>query len=288
MSIEDRAPAWLVALHDGGEPEIAEQLRFNLRGMLAGWRQWPRAMDFLDPASPNHAWKALMTRLYRRQMGDALPPAPARILDLACGSGRMLAPLLAEGYAVTGIDATRPSLEAAARHAPEARLIWGDVAAVGTLVAGRFDAILALELLCYVPDPRGVLTQLHALMEPGAPLVLSVEAWPGAFLADPHGLDTVAVQRALTRHELVEPDVRHVRCYTAGDLELLLEGAGFVDIRIAGTHYVLDGPLAALADPDQLDGGPYDEGLLALEESLATDATLAGLPRAWIATARSR
>ena len=286
MTIEDRAPPWLRALHAGDTPEIDDASRFNLEGMLQGWAQWPAAMDFLSPASPNHAWKALMTRLYRSRIDRFLPPRPARVLDLACGSARLLAPLHREGLDVVGIDATRPSLEAAARHCAGARLIWGDVAELAELVDGPFDAALALELLCYLPSPGRVLTQLAGLLAPGAPLILSVEAWPGGFLADPTGLDPAGIERAFDQHELVEPGVRHVRCYTRSALSELLVRHGFAPHQIEGTHYILDGPLGHLADPASLDGGPYDDRLLALEEQARTDPSLRELPRAWLAVAR--
>lgn len=283
MTIEDRAPAWLRALHEGVDPgDIPAAARHNLAGMLDGWRQWPVAMDFLDPASANHRWKGLMTRLYRSRFDPFLPPT-ARILDLACGSGRLLAPLETEGHTVTGVDAVRPSLEAAARHAPAARLIWGDLADLAELVDGPFDAALALELLCYLDDPRGVLRQLHRLLPTGAPLIASVEAWPGAVLADPGDLEAPALQETLASRTLIEPGVRHVRCYGKDELATLLRETGFEPAVIEGTHYVLDGPLGSLVDPDRLDGAAYDQRVLDLEAALR-ESDLP--PRAWLAIAR--
>ncbi len=286
MTVQDHAPSWLRGLHDGESPDVHEQLLHNLGGMLQGWAAWPEAMDFLRPDSPNHGWKALMTRLYRARFDRFLPPAPARILDLACGSGRFMAPLTAEGYEVVGVDATRPSLEAAARHVPGAKLIWGDVCDLQDFVDQPVDAALAIELLCYLPDPGRVLAALAERMTPGAPLIVSVEAWPGAFLSDPGPPE--AVERALQRHELVEPGARHVRCYTRQELHDLLVVGGFHPVLIEGSHYVLDGPLGALADPGRLDGAVYDESLLALEAQLRQHPDLGVLPRAWLAVARAR
>ncbi len=288
MTFEDRAASWLRRLHDGERPDVADQLLFNLGGMLQGWARWPDAMDFLSPTSSNHAWKALMTRLYRSRFDPHLPKAPARVLDLACGAGRFVVPLLAEGYEVVGIDATRPSVEAAERHAPGARLIWGDVSEVSSFVEQPFDAALAMELLCYVPDPVRVLFELSEVLEPGAPVVLSVEAWPGAFLTDPGELDKRGLERALQLHVLSEPGVRHVRCYTRDEFEELLVVGGFEPVFVEGTHYVLDGPLRGLVDHEQLGDAAYDESLLAAEARLREDPDLGALPRAWLAVARAR
>lgn len=288
MTVEDRAANWLRRLHEGEQPDVADELLFNLGGMLEGWALWPEAMDFLSPTSPNHAWKALMTRLYRGRFDRFLPKAPARILDLACGSGRLLAPLMAEGYEVVGVDALRPSLEAAARYAPGARLIWGDVSEARDFLREPFDAALALELLCYVPDPVRVLFGLSDMLKPGAPLVVSVEAWPGAFLTEPGPLAAGSLERALQAHVMVEPGVRHVRCYTRQELDDLLVVGGFEPVLIEGSHYILDGPLHGLVDPERLDDGPYDEALLAAEDRLREDPDLGAIPRAWLAVARAR
>ena len=52
-------PEWLRELAEG-----PKEVLWNLRGMAAGWREYPEGMDFLAPDSPNFAWKALQTRIY--------------------------------------------------------------------------------------------------------------------------------------------------------------------------------------------------------------------------------
>jgi SAM-dependent methyltransferase len=54
---------------------------------------------------------------YRRLVADRMacgPPGP--VLDLACGTGRLLIPLLRDGHAVLGIDRARPMLARARRR----------------------------------------------------------------------------------------------------------------------------------------------------------------------------
>src|SRR5439155_15713104 len=41
------------------------------------------------------------------------PPAPARVLDIGCGAGRVTLALVPHGYAVTGVDITAAMLHAA-------------------------------------------------------------------------------------------------------------------------------------------------------------------------------
>ena len=47
-------------------------------------------------------------------------PVPLRVLEVACGTGRIAIPLARDGHAVTGIDLSRSMLEQAERKAAEA------------------------------------------------------------------------------------------------------------------------------------------------------------------------
>ncbi|MGR3742646.1 MAG: class I SAM-dependent methyltransferase [Pseudooceanicola nanhaiensis] len=82
-------------------------------------------------------WAALYNRTlgphYRdRQIGflktsllDHLKPGD-RVLDLCCGAGQMMAPMLAQGLEVTGIDMSPAMLLHARQNAPGATVIEGD------------------------------------------------------------------------------------------------------------------------------------------------------------------
>ncbi len=293
--IEEHAPDWLIGLHEGSGRAPHSGVHTNLSGLLEGWRKWPDGMDFLAPDSPNHAWKALMTRMYMERIEHELGGLPTgKVLDLACGTGRFSVPLALAGATVHGLDATRPSLERAARHladAGDSRLIWcdvGELAALGRdVLAGPYDAAVAIELLCYLPSPGQVLQDLRPLLRDGAPLVVSVEAWPGALLTDGGDLDATTAADVLASHTLHEEGGRWVHCYEPDELAALLTDHGFTVSGIHGTHYVFDGPLAAFADPTRLDGGTYDEALLGLEARLRDEPSLAPLPRAWLGVARA-
>ncbi|MFP5270443.1 class I SAM-dependent DNA methyltransferase [Coleofasciculus sp.] len=53
-------------------------------------------------------------------------PNQAQILDLCCGNGNLIPPLLLKGYQVTGLDGSEAMLHYAREKAPESRLILGD------------------------------------------------------------------------------------------------------------------------------------------------------------------
>ena len=291
IPIEQAAPTWVRELESG-----PKEVLWNLRGMAAGWAQWPGPMDFLDPASSNFAFKALETELYLEAAPALRPERPLRVLDAACGIGRFALPLAEAGCDVLGVDACLPSLEAAGRHldaaarrdpelADRVRLVWDDVDS-SQLLGGPWDLVLAMELLCYLPDPAATVRRLADRLAPGGHLVASVEAWPGALLADPSGLDVASLAAALRDRELAVPDDRWVRPIDAPDLAAILEGAGLDVVSLEGTHYLPDGPLMPLLELERLPEPGYRRQVVELERLLRDDPGLAPLPRAWVAVAR--
>ncbi len=291
------APPWLERLDDDDAvAHVPDAVVWNLRGMHAWWREYPGSMDFLDAAADNHALKALQTRLYRDALGRALPSpgdAPLRILDAACGIGRFAVPFARDGHVVHGIDACLPSLEAAARHGagvPSLRLHWGDVRALDDLddafPAASYDLVLAFELLCYLPDPVATAALLASRLAPGGLLVASIEAWPGALVSDPSGISVDALPDVLRSRVLAERNQRWVRACDRREAAAIVRGAGLEPAMIVGTHWIPDGPLAALLEYDRIGEPDYDAAICSSERGLRDDETMGPLPRAWLMTGR--
>ena len=136
--VDDSTPQ-LRTLRGPPEPSL-----WNLQGMAQGWHDYPEGMDFLAADSPNRPWKAFQTAVYMdllREHGVFEGTQELHILDAACGIGRLTLPLLEQGHRVLGVDACRPSLEAAGRHIAGAsdsatdlssrvELRWADVRSV--------------------------------------------------------------------------------------------------------------------------------------------------------------
>ena len=98
------------------------------------------------------------------------------LLDLGCGAGLLAEPMARLGCQVTGVDATKESIEVARRHAEDGGLAIDyriataeDLAAAGE----RFDAVLALEIVEHVADVDLFLAAAASLVKPGGVLVLS-------------------------------------------------------------------------------------------------------------------
>ena len=149
-----------------------------------------------DPAT-REAWRALLL--------GVLPPAPARIADLGCGTGSLSVLLAQEGYAVDGLDLS-PEMVARARAKADAAgvsvdLTVGDAQAPG-LPPASYDVVLSRHVLWAMDDPALALDRWLALLASGGTLLLVEGSWStGAGI-------TAAQAAALVRETGREADVR--------------------------------------------------------------------------------
>ena len=91
-------------------------------------------------------------------------------LDVGCGGGILSEPLARMGAAVTGIDPSGPSIEAAKAHAQAGGLAIDYRAITAEALAAeghRFDVVLAMEVLEHVADVPAFLRTCAALTKPG-------------------------------------------------------------------------------------------------------------------------
>jgi len=94
------------------------------------------------------------------------------ILEVACGTGYLMAILESEGYRVTGLDLS-PEMLALAQPRVKGRLIHGDMRSLG--FKGEFDAVLCLgSSFTYMSTDRDALKALRGFREalkPGGVLI---------------------------------------------------------------------------------------------------------------------
>jgi glycine/sarcosine N-methyltransferase len=106
----------------------------------------------------------------------------ARILDLACGSGRHAVALASQGYEVTGLDLSPQMIEAAKHHVKEkgvsVQFSVTDMRQVRELLEGQFDLIIclgnSLALLPTLSDVQQTLTNVHQLLTEGGSFVSQI------------------------------------------------------------------------------------------------------------------
>lgn len=133
--------------------------------------------DFADDYETIFPW--------RRSVHDALigllPSAPARVLDLGCGTGHYCGRMAAAGHDALGLDSDPAMIAAAARAYPDARFRTLDIARLETLAAEPpFAAAWCLGNVLPHVDPAGLpamFAGLAAVLRPGAAWIVQTVNW---------------------------------------------------------------------------------------------------------------
>ena len=170
---------------------------------------------------------------------QALVPADARrILDLGCAAGQLGSALRSRnGAYVAGVELSSDYADDAS--AVLDRVECGDVAAVlaqPPADLGRFDCVIAADVLEHLVDPWAVLRDAVRLLEPGGSVVVSLPNvqylltfWRlirgGRWPRDPAGLF----------------DATHLRWFTLLDASELLEQAGLEVVEVSPRYWFPSG-----------------------------------------------
>jgi len=138
------------------------QLRLNLPDAYRRWRagRLGRITDALEET------------LIMELVGS---PAGLRILDVGCGDGALATALAGRGADVTGVDAD-PHMLAAARARAEAMglavaFVEGDIHAL-PFPDASIDAVVAVTILCFVPDAHHAVREMARVLKPGGRMVI--------------------------------------------------------------------------------------------------------------------
>lgn len=146
-------------------------------GSAAEWDAYSAAFD----DEPDHGLRDPAVRAaWRRLLADLLPPSPARVADLGCGTGSVSVLLAEDDHRVTAVDQSPAMLDRAAAKAAAAgvavELHRGDAAAP-PLPGGGFDVVLSRHVVWALPDPGAALARWASLLAPGGRLVLVEGRW---------------------------------------------------------------------------------------------------------------
>jgi SAM-dependent methyltransferase len=165
-----------------------------------------------------------------------LPAHANRVLDVGCAFGYGSAALATSGRRVVGIERDSGNVEAARRLLPELVFLEGDAEAL-PVPDGCADAVIMLDIVEHLADPRRALAEAHRVLRPSGVIVLSVPN-RGAL----HRFDALNVYTALRRRRPhwppLEADTESAgdmhRHFTMAEIERLLAPSFRVD-RVART-----------------------------------------------------
>ena len=145
---------------------------------------WNREAPAFDEA-PDHGLRdAGVRNAWRELLVGALPPAPARVADLGCGTGTLALLLAEQGHVVDALDFSPAMVRLAtekldaATPAVRSRVTVraGDAAHPG-LAPASVDVVLCRHVLWALPDPVAVVGRWVVALRPGGRLVLVEGSW---------------------------------------------------------------------------------------------------------------
>lgn len=129
---------------------------------------------------PDHGLRDPLVRdAWRGLMRSVLPPIPARVADLGCGTGTLSLLLAEDGYAVDGVDFSPEMVRRATRKAgsyPRTSFVLGD-ADDPPLEDGSYDVVLGRHVLWALPDPAAAVARWARLLTADGRLVLVEGSW---------------------------------------------------------------------------------------------------------------
>ena len=103
------------------------------------------------------------------------PVAGKKVLDVGRGDGVLSVTLARQGANVTGVDVDRSMLEAARDRArgahADATYIEGNARSL-PFADGTFDVVVAITVLCFVPDAGSAVSEMARVLRPGGRLVI--------------------------------------------------------------------------------------------------------------------
>ncbi|NYF98544.1 class I SAM-dependent methyltransferase [Janibacter cremeus] len=187
---------------------------------------WDHRARVYDEAQHREGRDVVDRDLWGRVWASALPPAPARVLDLGTGSGHAAFVLADLGHDVTGVDSSAGMLEIARARTAGTKgasptFVLGD--AVDPPVAGGFDVVVSRYLMWTLREPLTALQRWRALLRPGGVLAVVDSTWFDA------GLEG-SPSEFIDSYAAVMDDLPLASAESIGATAEVVTAAGFTDV----------------------------------------------------------
>jgi len=207
----------------------------------------PRVAPFNTHHRRYEAWFTHHQAAYHSELLAirALLPWQGMGLEIGVGTGRFAAPLGVE----VGVDPSNKMLAYAVETGISG--VQG-IAEALPFKDAVFDYALVVTTICFVDDPRAMLTETHRVLKPGAPVVIGF-------------IDrTSSLGQYYLDHQAENVFYREATFYTASEVEALLDDTGFADQTWAQT---LSKPLNEIQEIEPIRAGRGQGAFVAVRAS---------------------
>jgi 2-polyprenyl-3-methyl-5-hydroxy-6-metoxy-1,4-benzoquinol methylase len=183
-----------------------------------------------DTAALNNSHRILLPAVVRKL--ELLARIDSRIrnnrniFELGCGNGSVAWELTQRGWQLVGVDPSTEGIALAHQSFPSLQLRHGSAYEELSLQYGQFPIVLSLEVVEHLYFPRRWAATMYSLTAPGGVAVASTPYhgyWKNLALA---------VSGRLDAHFTALSDHGHIKFWSIKTLSLLLQEAGFENIRI--------------------------------------------------------
>ncbi|OAV52727.1 hypothetical protein A6U98_28480 [Rhizobium sp. WYCCWR10014] len=172
------------------------------------------------------------------------------VFDLGCGTGGAAAALAGRGYYVVGVDPSSDGIAKANVNYPELPLNVGSAYDDLSREYGTFHAVISLEVVEHVYDPKAFTSTMYDLVKPGGIAVMSTPY---------HGYLknlALAAMGKMDDHFMPLKEHGHIKFWSKNTLRTLLLDAGFDNVRFeyVGRIPVLAKSMIAIAQKPLREG----------------------------------
>jgi 2-polyprenyl-3-methyl-5-hydroxy-6-metoxy-1,4-benzoquinol methylase len=207
---------------------VRDVIEFKLATKGFGTQEWvqtPEEYNFKEGDGSSHA--------VMLQMLGSLPTS--RVLDLGCSGGLFAERARKVGHHVTGVDYTEIQ---GVRDRTDRFFVADLEAGIPEAVGGRYDVVVAGDVIEHLSRPSATLRQIREVLRPGGQLLLSVPNFG-------HWYPRARVATGLfgyDRRGIL--DNTHLRFFTRATLRRMVRAAGFDVVEEIATGL----PLGAVGD----------------------------------------
>ncbi len=168
-----------------------------------------------------HAMEALRRRSH----------APTSLLELGCGSGRILSSIHARDpeLRLTGLDLSASQIEVARRSHPRIEFVQGNGEAL-PFADASFDYVVFFDYLEHIENPRASLAEMHRVLAPGGQL---------HFVCPAEGQSVYWLSRKMFGRHFKEQTAGHIQQFSRRDIARLVAAAGFTTTELRFSYHLV-------------------------------------------------